>query len=348
MIKKIGYARAKYKTWIRMTAMLTLLALLITCLASCGKKNDKDFEYPVRTVSDDAQDKSFGSYKYTEFNDGTLMLTEYSGNEEYITIPDKIDGKNVIALAGDLFYEKTNIKSVKLGKYTEMIGDYCFAGCTALYSVELLDKVWSIGARAFDGTAWLSAKSDEFVIVGDGVLIKYNGDAAYVEIPDGVKHIGGAFELNTNVTYVRIPDSVYTIGSYSFFGCERLCAVDIGSRVQYIGVSAFNDCAKLAAIEFPDSLKYIDTYAFAYALSLTSVRLGSSVKYVGDSSFYCCTLLNTLYIPRSCVNIEPYTFADCYGLELVFYEGTEEEFNALGLDYQNYILLDAHKIYNAK
>lgn len=348
MINKIGCAPSKRRIWVRLTAILILLSLALSCFVSCGKKNDNDFEYPVRTVSDETEDRSFGSYKYTEFSDGTLMLTEYSGNEEYITIPDKIEDKIVVALAGDLFYGKTNIRSVKLGKYTEMIGDYCFADCTSLYSVEMLDKVWSIGARAFDGTAWLSARSDEFVIVGDGVLIKYNGDAAYVEIPDNVKHIGGAFELNTDVTYVRIPDSVYTIGSYSFFGCDQLRAVDLGSRVQYIGVSAFNDCANLAAIEFPDSLMYIDTYAFSYALSLTSVRLGSSVKYVGDSSFYCCTLLSTLYIPRSCVTFEPYTFADCYGLELVFYEGTEEEFNALGLDYRNYILLDAHKIYNAK
>lgn len=335
-------------TGIRMTAFLALISLLFGCFVSCGKKSGKDFEYPLRTVSDDAEEKSFGSYKYTEFNDGTLMLTEYSGNEEYVTVPDTVDGKKVVALARRLFDGKTALKSVKLGKYTEMIGDECFSGCTSLYSVERLDGVWSVGAGAFDGTAWLEAKTDEFVVVGDSVLIKYNGEAAYVEIPDTVKHIGGAFELNTYVTYVVIPDSVYTIGSYAFFGCERLYAVDFGKNVQYIGMYAFNDCGKITSLEFPDSLEYIDACAFSYALALTTVRLGSSVKYIGDSAFYCCTLLSSVYIPRSCVTFEAGAFSECYGLALVFYEGTEEEFNAIGLDYMNYILLDAYKIYNAK
>lgn len=348
MIKCIKPTFIENRVWVRIAAVFTLLALISASFASCGKRSDADFEYPLRTLSEASQDKSFGSYKYAEYDDGTLMLTEYSGDEEYITIPDKIDDKKVLALAGDLFYGKANIKSVRLGKYIEMIGDYCFADCTSLYSVEGLDNVWSIGAQAFEGTVWLSAKSDEFVIVGDGVLIKYNGESAYVDIPDTVKHIGGAFELNAYVTYVKIPDSVCTIGSYSFFGCEQLYAVDLGKRVQYIGVSAFNDCSRLAALTLPDSLEYIDAYAFAYALSLTSVRLGTSVKYVGDSAFYCCSLLRSLYIPRSCVTFEPYSFSECYGLELIFYEGTEEEFNAIGLDYLNYILLDVPKIYNAK
>lgn len=345
---RVKHARADHSVRTRVTALFALISLLLCCCVSCGKKDNKAFEYPLRKLSEESEDKSFGSYKYAEFDDGTLMLTEYSGNEEYVTIPDTIDGKKVVALAGRLFDGKTALKSVKLGKYTEMIGDECFSGCTALYSVERLDGVWSIGAGAFEGTAWFEAKTDEFVIEGDGVLIKYNGEATYVEIPDTVKHIGGAFELNMNVTYVVIPDSVYTIGSYAFFSCEQLYAVDIGKQVQYIGMYAFNGCSKLASIKFPDSLEYIDACAFSYALSLTTVRLGSSVKYVGDSAFYCCSLLRSVYIPRSCVTFEASAFSECYGLGLVFYEGTEEEFNAIGLDYMNYILVDAYKIYNAK
>ena len=37
-------------------------------------------------------------YKYELLNDGSIMITEYLGNDSEVNIPSKIDGKNVTAI----------------------------------------------------------------------------------------------------------------------------------------------------------------------------------------------------------------------------------------------------------
>lgn len=57
--------------------------------------------------------------------------------------------------------------------------------------------------------------------VEDGVLLKYNGNAASVTVPAGVFYIGdGAFEGNTSLKSVTLPDGVYYIGNKAFYSCK--------------------------------------------------------------------------------------------------------------------------------
>ncbi len=40
-----------------------------------------------------------------------------------------------------------------------------------------------VGASAFRGTPWLDEQKDEFVIIGDHILLKYNGNQEIVQVP---------------------------------------------------------------------------------------------------------------------------------------------------------------------
>ena len=136
--------------------------------------------------------------------------------------------------------------------------------------------------------------SADFVIRG-GVLVKYNGAATEVVIPDSVKIIGdSAFSGCKGITSVVIPDSVQEIGSGAFRDCTALPHITIPDSVQKIGQSAFEGCTALAAVVIPDSVKEIRSKAFAECISLTAIVIPASVQRIGIEAFYYCESLRTV------------------------------------------------------
>ena len=79
----------------------------------------------------------------------------------------------------------------------------------------------------FNSSNWKEEKSDndedDFLIVGDGILIAYKGTKAHVEIPDGVKQIGAeAFKGHKEILDVAVPASVKKICAEAFRNCSEL------------------------------------------------------------------------------------------------------------------------------
>lgn len=328
-----------------MILVLTLQSLL--ALTSCGKKDDPAaFEFPTRSLAEDAPELEFGLYTYKVYDDNTVVLVSYKGDETAVTVPDKIDGKPVVELGSELFRERTKLQTVRIGKNVEIIGALCFIDCTALYDVTMTSKVWSIGTYAFFNTPWLDAKSDEFVIVGDGVLIRYNGTAKSVVIPDSVKHIVDAFEYNETILNVSMSDNVITVGDYSFAFCDNLTSVRLSKNLRSIGYSAFNECARITKMVIPDRVESIDALAFNYCGSMTALDLGKSVRTIGIDAFYSCIRLKSITVPKSLQLIENSAFKECNSLMVVFYEGTAEEYEAIQMG-STCPLRDAYIIYGA-
>ena len=124
----------------------------------------------------------------------------------------------------------------------------------------------------------MNEQIDEFVVVGNGVLIKYNGKATHVEIPKNVKVITDAFSTNETVKSVVIGNNVETIGYSAFAGCTNLVRVTVSSKVKVIEASAFSSCKNLAEIYLPSSLGSIGQSAFSRCSSLKTVNFAGSQK----------------------------------------------------------------------
>ena len=153
---------------------------------------------------------------------------------------------------GDGAFTATKIKTLNLNKGIEYIGDYAFLN-TSLNTVNFSETVKSIGANAFYGTPWYQGLKDEFVIVGDGVLIKYNGTKSGVILPDNVKAIGGtAFRNNTSVSDVVLHDGIKGIDSRAFEGCSKLLAITIPKSVTSIGKEAIPDACTIR-VHYPSA-----------------------------------------------------------------------------------------------
>ena len=126
-------------------------------------------------------------------------------------------GKAIRVLPMGCFYSCLELKEIVIPEGVEEIGEEAFAACPKLEEVSLPSTLKSIGAyafwhsgtdsleisiptgveeigcSAFAGTAWLAAQSDEFVIVGNGVLIAYRGTAESVSLPPEVLYLSDAF-----------------------------------------------------------------------------------------------------------------------------------------------------------
>lgn len=342
------------KNIFRVIALILVAIFISSLLISCASK-DKDskvpiggdgkFTLPTKTMSDETV-YTEGVYKYAVYDDGTAIIVKHTGNEYEIVIPDTIGGYPVTMIGSGAFYGNLNATSVKMSKNLEVIGSSAFNGCVELVNVEIPETVWAIYPDAFTDTPWYnSLTEEEFVIVGDSVLLKYNGTDTTIVIPDTVKHTSAVFMGNETIKDVTVPDSVYTIGAATF-SSSTVSRVHLGNNVVFIDDSAFAYCYDLHYINMPDSLKTIESYAFTSCTGLNYIKLGKNVETIEAYAFYRASQFSYIYIPKSVKKIGDLAFEDCNYLTYVYYEGTEEEFAALGVDGKNSYLSDAKKFYN--
>lgn len=101
----------------------------------------------------------------------------------------------------------------------------------------------------------------------NGVLIKYNGTAVNVTIPDYIESIGsGAFKDNKNIRNVVIPDTVNDIADAAFDGCTELMSVTLPAGLKKIRYKTFNECENLTSITIPESVSSIMSNAMCCGL----------------------------------------------------------------------------------
>ncbi|MBO7302792.1 MAG: leucine-rich repeat domain-containing protein [Clostridia bacterium] len=306
---------------------------------------DGGFKLSEKVISDETIFTE-GVFKYAVYDDETAIITEHTGGETEIVVPDTLGGYPVVAIGAGAFYENEVATSVKFGASLEIIGASAFGECIELKNVEIPKTVWAIYPDAFTGTPWYeSLIKDEFVIVGDSVLLKYNGTDSTVVIPDTVKHLSAAFMGNETIKDVTIPDSVYTIGAAAF-SSSSVSRVMLGNNVLMLDDSAFAYCYELHYINMPDSLKVIGSNAFISCTGLNYLKLGKNVETIGTYAFYRASQFSYIYIPKSIKTIEPMAFEDCNYLNYIYYEGSQEEFDALGVSTNNPKLLEVKIFYN--
>ena len=328
--------------------IVCLLALLMT--ASCvisitGCAEKESFSLPSRSRTDEPL-KMSASYEYGLYDDGCAIIIAYTRSEREVTIPDSIDGHTVVAIGDSAFAQNTAVTKVSLNKSLEMIESYAFYACSSLTDINFDNSLWHIGAAAFERTPWLSSRTEDFVIVGNGILLKYQGSAHKVTVPENVRHISYAFSMNENIVFVDMGNNVLTVGDSAFSFCPNLREVKLGENVISIGNGAFENCEALVRVNLPDSLLKIGNGAFNLCIYLNDIHIGGSVTEIGESAFNECQRLKVVTLPASVKKIGVNAFENCFSLLLVFYKGTEEEFNSVEIEgVLNYHLRDAKKIF---
>nr|MDE6607614.1 leucine-rich repeat domain-containing protein [Lachnospiraceae bacterium] len=107
-------------------------------------------------------------------------------------------------------------------------------------------------------------------------LVKYQGTASTVTIPDSVTKIGeDAFSGNTTLVSVNIPSSVETIGYNAFADCTALEHISIPNGTTVIEDAVFSGCTNLSRVSFGKNLKKLGSGVFAGCSKLQKVDISS-------------------------------------------------------------------------
>ncbi len=113
----------------------------------------------------------------------------------------------------------------------------------------------------------------EAFTVENGVLIRFEGDAHSIVIPENVRVIGdGVFKGMAWITDVTLPEGLTEIGSNAFKGCRQLAEINFPAGLKRIGDFAFHRCHALTAVLLPDSVETLGTGVFLYCDRLRELR----------------------------------------------------------------------------
>ena len=180
-------------------------------------------------------------------------------------------------------FSRSGLTEIDIPYGVTKIGNAAFYHCDNLEKVTIPNSVSEIGEDAFSYTKWLdkwyhSDDADDFLIVGDGILLAYKGNAATINIPSGVKQIGaGTFKNHNEIQKVNIPDSVFVINEDAFFNCSSLDTVSGMNHVTAIKDRAFYGCP-ITTVRIPASVCEIGVSAFGgTSKSDCVIFLGTSI-----------------------------------------------------------------------
>ena len=159
----------------------------------------------LKTIGKEAFDNC-RQLKKASFGSG---IEEIGTGAFYGTALEEIDLSGGCKTIGEeAFASLSNLKKLLLPDNLEEIGPYAFFSCTSEdLAIQIPDGVKKIGYGAFHGTAFEKTLTQEWVILGDGVLIRYNGTTPTPIIPAGVKYLACGFE-GTAVNEITLPDSL--------------------------------------------------------------------------------------------------------------------------------------------
>lgn len=201
--------------------------------------------------------------------------------------------KGITSVAPYAFSKNLTVTSFVASDSLLEIGEGAFLGCSQLSSVSVSNSLSYVGPLAFQGTPFVD-KGDSFVVLGDGILVKYNGSDASVTTPESVKQIAGG----------------------AFYGNISLESITVSEGVSYIGMRTFMNCSALNSVSLPDTLLLIEQEAFAKCTSLKNVVVPDSVVLLGDSVFYGCTSIDVATVKTN-ANIPAGMFYGCSALRCV-------------------------------
>ena len=148
----------------------------------------------------------------------------------------------------------TELSDVTLPDGLKAIGESSFSHCEQLYDLRIPDTVTEIGDAAFEGTPFLE-QAEDFLICGDGLLLRYAGSRSIVTVPNGVKTVCCDAFRDSAAVAVTLPASVRTLCANSFRG-NLLTDIMLNDGLTEIPDGVF--CAeRISRIFIPESVTEI-------------------------------------------------------------------------------------------
>ena len=299
---------------------------------------------PTLLLSAAAAGYTSGDFTYELNDDGSAIITQYSGSAAALTIPSSLDGHTVKQIDSYAFEKNTTLTSVSIPETVTELEYYAFKGCTSLTAVTIpsgLTKAGSLGNGAFSGCSALTTVQFGSGLASiPGALFEGTG-LKTVTLPESVTSIGPwAFANCTKLEQVSFPAGLTSIDLSAFENCTALTAVTLPKRLTELGGAVFENCSALKSVWIPKSLTNNglgDGFKGCTALTditfetgitkiadrqfdgspIKSITIPGTVTTVGMGAFSDCANLTAIDLPSSVTEIDGYAFKNCTALTAV-------------------------------
>ena len=183
-----------------------------------------------------------------------------------------------------------------------------FSNCSFIEEIIIPDTLYDIGFGAFMGTQWLRNMTDTFHVVGDILLLKYNGTDSVLTIPKDVTHIAGGLAFdNQSIEQLIIPEGVTTIGDFAFASCRSLEKVTIPHTVTSVGESTLSGTPWFHNLE--EHYNIVGTgILIKYTGTEETLTLPDDIIIIGNRTFMSNQIIHDVTLPQSVTTIEDFAF----------------------------------------
>lgn len=243
------------------------------------------------------------------------IAIRYLGDKASVIVPSELDGYTVTELAAEAFIYKENLTAVTIPDSITLISNYAFIGSDNLKDIYYggSEKQWNEISIDPDNNDPLFNATIHYNYDGPfftptiSDMMKSDIFAYRYSLEDGTAEIYGA-----NTIYE--PDDENT---------DLTIPSELdGHTVAVIGVWAFSSSA------------------------IKNVTIPNTVTSIGEGAFSQCFYLENITIPESITSIGKEAFGDCLNLTDVYFNGTEEEWNAITIGEYNNPLINANIHFN--
>ena len=258
-----------------------------------------------------------------------LCVVDKTKAQGKLIVPSFINGKAVVGIRANGFYECTGVTGLILPDTVEYIDVNAFEGCEKLTRVRWSAGLRKINTGAFDRTGL------ETLVLPEGVT--FLGGNAFghaklksVSLPSTVAKMTAtneksdanpfAFCENLEEIYVAEGNKAYKSDGNCVMrredntlvaGCK---ASKIPSYTEHIGRFAFQGAA-LESVALPEGVTSIEDYAFAHNDRLKEITLPQSLTSIGKAVFFWCAALGKIAIPDGVTSVGDNAFSTCVSLK---------------------------------
>lgn len=281
----------------------------------------KTFEVPVDVV-EIADNALFGN-TYLEtvtFKSGSLLTAV--GANAFASCGNlmSVDFTNtkVATIGASAFENCVSLTSVTFPQDCDLqsISSKTFAN-SGLITIEVPEKVTSIGASAFEGASLETVTFRKQTKDSDGKVSEaYN-----------IAEIGQYAFAATGLKSITVPATVTSMGNYAFAGCVALKTVEFetGEEAVTLGRGLFaaavsygyNACTILESVDFGSRLEVAPADLFMGCSNLTAVEGLDNLTSVSSNMFKDCISLRSITIPDGVTTLRTSMFENCMSLETV-------------------------------
>lgn len=240
-----------------------------------------------------------GEYRTIEGSQfGTVIITEYIGEETDVVIPNRLRGKKVVSIDDNAF-KGTEITSVKFNDNIVSIGVNSFQNCEKLAKVDMGKSLKSIGNNAFSNCPELTevvfspaVEKIGYVIFGNNeklTTIDLNGNEN-LKFDDGVLYSADMTTIyetlvSADLSDYDCPETVVNLNGYAFYSQDELTSVTLNDGLKTIPEGTFIDCKNLTEITIPDSVVSIGTVILSGS-GVKTIKIPASVTKIDDGAFF--------------------------------------------------------------